>query len=103
MAVVTYFFLYLDKKKISSAALTALLRRALYRERLTTDRAHTQDFLLSVSRTTRLLFPARQMKRPQLLILFTEITFKPKLSGSAAFLYAVTTLNCLFLMNSSES
>jgi hypothetical protein len=37
------------------------------------------------------------MKRPLLSILFIEITFKPKLSGSAYFLYAIITSICFEL------
>lgn len=37
------------------------------------------------------------MKRPLLSILFIEITFKPKRSGSAYFLYAIITNICFEL------
>lgn len=37
------------------------------------------------------------MKRPLLSILFIEITFKPKLSGSVYFLYAIITSICFGL------
>lgn len=64
-------------------------------------RADTQDFLPPVSRTTQLLSPATPMKRPQLLILVTEITFRPKPNSSAYFLHAIITLKYLFLINFS--
>lgn len=48
-----------------------------------------------------MVLAAPRRKRPLLSILLTEITFKPKLSGSAYFLYAIIKSICFGLTLSS--
>lgn len=97
------YFSSSTREKASSNVLTDNLpsKDSMKSQSVQPKSADAQDSLPPVSRTTRWLSPASHMKRPRLLILFMEITIRPKPSGSAYFLHAMITFRYLFLINLS--